>query len=650
MIGAGLCLVLAMLFGMKIGIRLVHKSYDLPYLFRSAIKTDGLAIIYIDNESHKELNQVFGQPWDRALHAKLLKKLTREKAKAVVFDIIFDFPRNPESDREFAEAIKENGMVILGADEVGASHQGQELKQKVLPIDLFRDPAKGSGLVLLYKDDQNAIRLHHPGDEQLPSISWRAAEAVSAAVTAASDKRLNERWINYYGEPYSLPSVSYSRVFSNEIPAGYFEGKVVFIGRKPATGFAGAEKDEFTTPYTLRSGKSSSGVEIHATAFLNLARSDWLRRLPLVAEQLVFLLTALVFGYGLTRLRPLPAAIWALVGFFLVVIIAFALVWITHWWFAWMIVVAVQIPAALLWSILYNSLQWYVDKRILTDSLSLHISPSRVKQLMQNKELLKPGARQQEISILFSDIANFSKISERMRAEDLVKMLNNYFESAISAVHQTQGTVVKLIGDAIFAVWNAPEEQKDHQELASKGAIALREQLIEFDQANRALPLRTRVGLHTGTAFVGNFGSSKRFDYTAIGESVNLASRLEGLNKHIGTDVVASRDFQAAVEGKIVTRLIGHFKFKGVDRVVEVHEIIGNLNKEAETKPWRDSFAEAMHRYQRKDFDAAEKMFQKTIELRGEDGPSKFYLQQIADYRESPPSADWAGEVNMMEK
>jgi len=250
----------------------------------------------------------------------------------------------------------------------------------------------------------------------------------------------------------------------------------------------------------------------------------------------------------------------------------------------------------------------------------------------------------------------------------LVLVLNDYFQTALASIHKTDGTVVKFIGDAIFAIWNAPETQPDHQDLACKAVAQLHADLAKYNQllkekfeagkTKMVFKFRTRIGLHSGKVFVGNFGSSQRFDYTAIGDGVNLSSRLEGLNKYVGTDVLMSGDFHAAIAGRYVTRHVGNFKPKGFIKHLPVYELIGLLELEAETRAWRESFADALAKFSASQFAEAAEGFKATSRRRNEhyqqthagapvieDGPSVFYLKQIEHFQEEPPPPGWAGQV-----
>jgi adenylate cyclase len=652
-IGALLAVGLGMtLFSMPVGQILARLSYDLLMGLRPQTPRDDVVIVYQDEESYASLEQVYPQ-WDRSLHAQLLDRLKADQAKLVVFDINFLDPGlNPASDEKLAQAIHHHGKVILGAEYQEGTHFGMPTRSILLPIAAIGDAAtNGWGLTNVREDPDYGVRLHFPGTDRFPSLAWRAAEIAGAEITKRPYERWTERWLNYYGPPGSISGIRYSQALQPDgVPPGCFRDKIVFVGGRHLTGFPGEKRDYFRSPYTWRTGTFSPGVEVQATAFLNLLRQDWLTRLPPLLELTVLLVSGLLWGYGLAIFRPPHAALLALASILVVFSLALALSWRFHFWFAWLLIAALQIPAALFWSTIFNFVKLHIEKMLLQQSLSFHLPPERVKQLLNNPDLQHPGGEQEQISILFSDIANFVRATDRLVPSDLFKLLNKYFEASLSSIHQTDGTVVKLMGDAIFAIWNAPIPHPDHQQRACTAALLLRKQLIQFDSAQRRVPLRTRIGLHTGTACVGNVGSATRFDYTAIGDSVNLASRLEGLNKYLGTDVLATRDIQIAVERTIVSRLVGHFRFQGFEKVVEVHELIGNLEVEEESRSWREIFSEGLFHFQRRDFDAATSAFRGTLGLRPGDGPSKYYLEKILSLRSVDLGYDWQGEIQLLEK
>lgn len=638
------------------GKALRNLSFDLPFLFRSEIPMNDPVIVYLDEKSYAELNQD-PTAFDRRVHARLLNRLKAAGAKMVVFDILFIDSKHsmPEADREFAEAITKANPVVVGATFYEESYDESLLAynepQPWPPLDLFRNAAAGWGLARVTRDADFAARLIYPGTGRVPCLAWKAAEVAGAKVTAQPENRLRPRWLNYYS---SMPfaGVSYSDVIlGRPLPPGFsFKDKVVFVGSGEVGGYTGQEKEQFRYPWSWLTHYFPCGVDIHAITYANLVHQDWMTRLPDSLQITLFIVTGIVLGYGLSCFRPWAATGLAAGAALVVTSVAVFTANQFHVWMSWLIIVAIQIPIALAWAYLFNAIRSFVHTQLLQTSLALYLSPESVTQILKRPDLLKPGAELKTVSILFSDIAGFSKVSERMDAEDLVKLLNSYYETAIGCVHETSGTVVKLIGDAIFAIWNAPQDQPDHPFLACKAAILLNQALVKFESSSHNLPLNTRVGLHTGAVCVGNIGSSTRFDYTAIGESVNLASRLEGLNKQLGTNILATRDIQKSVQGKILSRMVGHFKFKGFDHVVEVHEMLAFPEEDETIAEWRKTFAAALNRFQRKAFADAAAGFQKTLELRPGDGPSKFYLERIRQFESEPPGPEWAGELDLREK
>ncbi len=642
----------------KFGLGLVHLSYDLPFAVRPGVQPREAVMVYLDDDSHKELGQPYNAPWDRALHAQLLERLTAEHARAVVFDIVFTGPGpTPEADEQLARAIKANGKVVLAADLVttGYGREGAGMRTLVPPYELFSEAAAGLGTAEMNPDDDLFIRQHlmPVRDDLLPGMSWAAAKVVGAAVTTEAESQSQERWMNYYGPPTTIPNVSFYRVVRTDlgdaIPAGFFSNKVVFVGARLITKFGGERKDEYPTPHSrwASSNPFMPGAEIQATQFLNLTRGDWLRRLPQGIEVGSLTILGLIFGFTLARLRAWMATGLAL-GFALITcVVSYLLFSHVLLWFPWVLVL-VQIFVALTWSVVFNSIQLYVQNKLYEASLALYLSPKLVKKFSNNKELLKPGAKKEMLTILFTDIADFTSISEKMDPDDLCLHMNKYFQIAgQKCIHPTDGTIVKYIGDAIFAFWNAPDLQTDHQVRACETALRFRELPPQY--MNGRL-LVTRIGLHTGEANVGNFGSTVRVDYTALGESINLASRMEGLNKYLGTQVLLTGEAQAGVADRVITRHIGSFRLKGFERNVEVHELVGLPEKAEASRPLREAFAAAVKRFKQRDFDGAKQAFEQILEAAPNDGPTKFYLKHLADLKTHPVPDDWEGEIELKEK
>jgi adenylate cyclase len=637
---------------------LAHQSYDLPFAFREQSVPDDVVILYMDEESRTQLNQPWNQIWDRNLHAQLLDRLKADGSRTVVFDVVFSQQpgaggTNASLDRatlRLAEAIRRHGKVVL-ASHLRTQHGHGELE---VPHDLLARAAAGVGVAEVLEDTDTVVRyllLDLPGVNDGGNIRTLASEAVRLEgkdPTGQGKPRRGDWWINYYGVPGTIRCESYYHALW-ELPAGYFSNKVVVVGEHYPVAVSGARIDTFRSPFPVGRARFP-GAEIHATIIENLLRREWLGRpSPLVEFTLIVALGAAV-GALLPNLKPMRATAVCLVLVATLILLAFESQWRLRFWSVWMIPVFVQLPVALAWAILWRAVQASVETQFLERSLSLYLSPNTVQQLLQQPELLRPGGQRRRISVLGSDITNFSKISNRMDAEDLLGVLNQYYEEVIGAVHTTDGTIVELIGDAIFAIWNAPQEQPDHQDRAVRTAILLQSNVVRLNQRLDIPPLATRLGLHAGEACVGNVGSSTHYDYTAVGQTVNLAFRLESFNKQLGTDILASRDFLKGTKEPLTTRMIGHFRFKGFDGVFEVHEILGGADLAQATQPWRDTFARAVHQLHRRAFPAAEEALRETLRLRPNDGPSQFLLERIAELRNAPLSPDWAGEIDLDRK
>ena len=507
-IAAALTALLGMvLFLCTVGRDLTRLSYDFPFLVRSEMAAPDVVMVFLDEASHAQLEQPTAAPWDRSLHARLIDRLTADGARAIAFDILFtDASDNPAADAALARSIELSRRVVLGANLNRYETEQGVLTGEELPYDRFRTVAAAWGNVNFLPDPDYGVRsffgnLHDiAGQTNILWLPWAVARFASPSSRIRFPSLSTEPRLNFYGPPGAIPHVSYSQaLLPDGVAPGLFKDKIVFVGSKMSAGLSGQNRDNFRVPYTYWSKELMPGVEVHATATLNLLHGNWLTRFPFVVEMLLVLLVAVGAGFGLMRLQPLVATGAALLALGAIPCLAVFIVWRHLYWFSWLVLM-VQVAAAWLSSIVFNSLTLYVDKHVLEHSLGAHLSPKLVKRMVKEPALRQLGGLKQEVSILFTDIANFSRISETMPPDELVRLLNRYFEITIGCVRDADGTVIKLIGDAIFAVWNAPIEQPDYRERACQAALRLREQLVDFESDQNRLPLRTRVGLHAGTA------------------------------------------------------------------------------------------------------------------------------------------------------
>jgi adenylate cyclase len=668
---------------------LTQKSYDVPFVIRDYviepdISVTNVSIAYMDEDSHIQLGQSYQDAWDRRVHAAFVDRLREEGAEAVVFDIVFDQEKK-EEDAVFAEALRTFGKVVLAADNAPMLQTGHG-QQAIVPADKLVEAVTGADIAAQV-DDMTAFRRHvgidevvsdsdfqvrqhrefHTNDFVYP-LSWVAADMLGAPVTRQENAWLAEYWVNYYGPPRQVianfsywtafdTNTSNRRIFSDKV-----RGRVVFVGANLLTGYSGQRKDSYKSPYprsfradtkgggSYENAEPIPGVEVQATMFLNLLRGDWLTRVHNSSQFWLIVWMGFLTSLGLMIVRPARALLLGgLVMLMIMGLGVYSAIYL-NLWFAWLIPV-VQVGIGTLGSMAYNGYRLQMHRARLQQSVAMYVSPAVASEVLQRPDMMRPGARKELLSIMFTDIANFTNMSEGMDSDELAHLMNTYFEVGVrDCIHPNQGTVVKFIGDAIFSIWNAPIPQANHRELACRSAIALRDGSMHFEFNKPGLEVLTRIGLHTGTASVGNFGSSNRVDYTALGENINLAARMEGLNKYLGTRILATGDIIKPVQDKFVTRHLGEFQLKGFAKAVEVYELIGALDREEATRGLREEFIAGMEAFKKRDFDAAELCFKRVMQQAPKDGPAKFYLSQIDELRHHPPGGNWRGAIELKEK
>jgi CHASE2 domain-containing sensor protein len=370
-IGAASAVLLGLLFlESRLGDGLKNLSYDLPFLVAPQADLAEVVIIYMDEESRDLYRQDPEKPWDRSIHAGLVRELTRRGAGAVVFDVLFS-PASPDTnaDWQLAQAIRQHGKVVLAATTFSSVAEGSNVVTKLTHLKPADEPigsAAPNGVVELAVETDRVVRRHYR-DERFIGLAWRAAETVGQAPPDPAA----DRWIRYYGDRGILPNLKYHQALdTNALAADYFSNKVVFVGLGRVITHKGPSTDEYPTPYKRWTGNLTPGVEIQATAFLNLTRNDWLRRLPAGAQMLLVVLLGVVLGYGLILLRPWVATAASLAGLVLLAAVAVLLFWKARVWFSWLTLGVVEIPVALGWAVLVNTKKVYHDVEELEKTLT----------------------------------------------------------------------------------------------------------------------------------------------------------------------------------------------------------------------------------------------------------------------------------------
>ena len=289
---------------------------------------------------------------------------------------------------------------------------------------------------------------------------------------------------------------------------------------------------------------------------------------------------------------------------------------------------------------IYRSLVVDRKGRYMKKAFSNYVSADLVAQIMKNPDSLKLGGEKREISIMFSDIRGFTSMSEKLSPEDLVQVLNEYLNPMTQIVLEEKGTLDKYIGDAVMAIYNAPLDVAGHADHACRSALKMMEKLAELNRSFTKRGIKTidiGIGINTGDAVVGNMGAAMRFDYTAIGDNVNLASRLEGLNKLYGTHIIVSESTKLLAGSDLTFREIDLVAVKGKQQPVPIYELMVENNA-----AFKSEFADALRLYRNREFTAALLKFD-DLSKQGQDNVSSLYVGRCREFIASPPPDQWDG-------
>ena len=494
-------------------------------------------VVAIDEPSFAE----FGQwPWRRDIHARLIEQLRVAGAKGIVVDLVFAEPSAyPEADAALARAMGPD--VVLAADLLRIEDTNVSGMREILPLPALTDAGARHGFVKLAQPDPDEIVRRMP--QQPDSL---AAVALRLLPNGSATPLEKDAFIQYFQPRGTYDPVSYYQAldWQNFLKTNPFKGKIVIVGfgqDTPADVSIGTA-DAFATSLTSRGAGAMFGAEIHATVLDNLRYGLWIAPLPLWVSGSLALAAALATGHALRNFGLVRSVIWTIAGIAGILVLTFVLLRFGRVW----VPPVMPVTALVLMSVGRTGLGYLEERtrrqRVVT-MFGHYLAPEMVERLQNNPALLKLGGEVKELTILFCDVRGFTTISERMQADPqrLTHLVNRILTPLSNCVLAEKGAIDKYIGDCIMAFWNAPLDEPEHALKGAHAALGMIEAIAALNRelAAEGLPsVAIGVGLNTGRCVVGNMGSDQRFDYSALGDSVNLASRLESASKELGVSIV----------------------------------------------------------------------------------------------------------------
>jgi adenylate cyclase len=533
------------------------------------------------------------------------------------------------------------------------------------PIDVIAHSAAALGHVNVALDTDGAPRYDYPvleyQGEYYPSlvvqvvraylslrpeeVRVRFGDGIQLGPLAIPTDESMRLLVNYLGPPGTFPTYAFVDVLQGRLPESTFRDAIVLIG-----GIASGLGDNFVTPFT----GALSGVERHATVIDNILRQDVLRRRHATAW--IDLAAIVMMGLLVGWLSPKCPSYWGsvaalgLAGMYVAAnILAFtqAGLWVNLLFPLFAIVVNQSAITS------FEYLTEERQKRLIRRAFQYYLDPTIVDQVSQNPQQLKLGGESRELTVLFSDIRSFSTIAEGLSPEALVHLLNEYLTVMTRVVFRHNGLLDKYIGDGIMAVYGAPLHDPDHAYRACRSALEMMDELtaLQTRWASQGLPfLNIGIGINTAVMVVGNMGSELRFDYTVMGDGVNLASRLEAANKEYGTNIIISESTWEQVRARIATRDLDVIRVKGKAQPTRIFEVLGMSPLAPDRAATVGPFEAGLRAYRAQQWENAIQRFQQVLDAVPGDPPSRLYIERCETFMATLPPADWDGVYTMPTK
>lgn len=567
-----------------------NNLYDLKQkIFPLNLKDKDIIIVAINDKSINLLEEELGRwPWERDKIGEIVEFISYSKPKTLLVDILM--PNPSKGDEFLKEALKKVPHILAAdfsdrkTDFKETCFKGKELEEfsknlknfdyALLPCTLINEKTK-IGTIHLFNDEDGILRRYPLWQKSkgmlYPSLSNAFFEKTF---------KFKEIKLHFYGKGGDFEYLDAFKVYiarkileeegETEEVLGIkkrLEGKIVFLGVTATGGF-----DLRAVP----TSKIYPGVEIHTTALKNLMENTFIKELPFYLYLFSSFILLLLFYFTLEKKK-------LLIQFFSLFFIFFLCIILNFYLFSKNINFPLSFPLlSFLFLFLSNLLIDYFktrkERKKIEETFSRYVSPSVLDFLLSKETLPELGGEIKEITVLFSDIRNFTTISEKTPPNILVSWLNEYFSLMVPIIFKHNGTLDKFIGDAIMAFWGAPLLDEKHAQNALNCAKEMLEVLREWNkkrEAENLPPLNIGIGLNSGFALTGNIGADlgkiKNFQFTALGDVVNTASRLEGLNKELKTELLLSEEVKNKLPEDFPLKYLGEYKVKGKEEKVKIY-------------------------------------------------------------------------------
>jgi adenylate cyclase len=679
------------------------RTYDLRFQSRGAVAPAPEVVLAVVDE--KSLDALGRWPWSRSRMAALVDALSTDGARVIAFDIGFLEPEAPGPDAALARAIARSPAdVVLGyffhmeesqttyrVDPIALERGLEQLGTTALTVR-YRDSdpdespflpayapegnlpelaaaAEGAGFFTLLPDEDGVLRrtplVIQAGEEVYPSLAlataWQALGRPALVVEVAQNRvagiRLGERMLPadshgrlllaYPGPAKTFPHVSIADILAGELPPGHFRNRVVLIGVTATAIF-----DLRVTPF----GSVYPGLEVQATAIDNLLTGRFVTRpgWASVADQLAIVALGVLTGLLLSRLGALSGLLAA--GLLAAGYVALArqlFVSAGAWLGVTYPLLALGTTYVAITAHAYLSEQR--ERRKVVSAFGQYVSPVVIEQMLARPDQLRLGGEERVLTVLFCDMAGFTGIAERLTPQQTIELLSEYHACMTERIFACEGMLKEYVGDELMAIFGAPVAQPEHAVRACRAALELRAARAEFsiEWAKRGYPpIRSRTGVNSGAMLVGNVGSRYRFSYGVVGDAVNLASRLEGMNKMYGTEILIGEQTAAMAGDAFRLREVDSVRVLGKRLAVRIYELVGEAGETLD--PGREKafghHAAGLIAYRERRFDAALIELEAALALAPGAGPSRTLGGRCQLYRAAPPAPDWDGVFEATEK